>query len=119
MKSQPARVVALLAVAAALTLFAFVIATPALRHTQTGLTARVGVTLPLGDQTDDDDDDDSALLQQEEDDAFAQQQWDDEQAQQAQQQEIDNQVEEQQEADQQNAAAQAQFQLDEELASSP
>jgi hypothetical protein len=91
MKTQSARVVALLAVAAALTLFAFVIATPSLRHTQTGLTARAGVTLPL----------------------------DDEQAQQDEQQAIDNQVEEQQEADQQNAAAQAQMQLDEELASSP
>jgi hypothetical protein len=116
MKTQSARVVALLTVAAALTLFAFVIATPSPRHTQIGLTARAGL-LPLDDQTDDDDD---ALLQQEEDDAqFQQQQWDDEQAQQAQQQAIDNQVEEQQEADQQNAAAQAQFQLDEELASSP
>jgi hypothetical protein len=118
MKTQSARVVALLAVAAALTLFAFVIATPSLRDTQIGVTARAGVTLPLDDQTDDDDDD-SALLQQQEDDAFAQQQWDDEQSQQAQQQAIDNQVEEQQEADQQNAAAQAQMQLDEELASSP
>ncbi len=109
--------VALLAVAAALTLFAFVIATPSLRHTQIGLTAQTHGALPLDDQTDDDDD--SALLQQEEDEAQAQQQWDDEQAQQAEQQAIDDQVEEQQEADQQNAAAQAQMQLDEELASSP
>jgi hypothetical protein len=124
MKTQSARVLALLAVAAALTLFVFVIATPSLRHVQIGPTAQTRGALPLDDQTGDgdtatDDDDDSAMLQQEEDDAQAQQQWDDEQAQQAEQQAIDDQVEEQQEADEQNAAAQAQMQLDEELASSP
>jgi hypothetical protein len=66
------RVAALLAVAATLTLFAFVIA--AQQHVQIGLTAQAGDVQALDADTDDDDSDDLVEQQQEEDEQNQQQQ---------------------------------------------
>ncbi|MCU1699881.1 MAG: hypothetical protein JWR34_5944 [Mycobacterium sp.] len=121
------RVAALLAVAATLTLFAFVMATQPGQHVQSGLTASAGdvqlvddtgdAPVPDTDTTDSDDDDDTAALLEQEEDEQNQQQQDDEQAQQQEQQDLQNMIESEQEAEQQNEAAQQQVQLDEQLAS--
>jgi parvulin-like peptidyl-prolyl isomerase len=127
MQALSMRVAALFAVAATLTLFAFVIATPRQQDPQIGATASAGdVQLvddagdapdPATETTDSDDDDDTAALLQQEEDAQNQQQQDDEQAQQQEQQDLQNMIESEQEAEQQNEAAQQQAQLDEQLAS--
>jgi parvulin-like peptidyl-prolyl isomerase len=91
-------VAALLAVAATLTLFAFVIAAQPQQHVQIGLTAQAGDVQALDGDTDDDDSDDLVEQQQE-------------------QQDLQNMIESEQEAEQQNEAAQQQTQLDEQLAS--
>ena len=95
MTAQSTRVTALVAVAAALTLFAFVVASPPQRHAPIGLTAQAGGVQALDDPTDADDD---------------------EQAQLAQQQAEQDMIESEQQAEQQNEAAQQQMQLDEQLA---
>jgi hypothetical protein len=117
MKAQSTRVAALLTVAAALTAFAFVVASPPQRPAQIGLTAQAGDVQALDDSTDADAGDADALLQQEEEEEQGQQQSDDEQAQLAQQQAEQDMLQSEQEAEQQNEAAQQQMQLDEQLAS--
>lgn len=109
------RVAELLAVAATLTLFAFVVATPRQQDVQIGVTASAGDVQLVDDtgdapdtDTTDADDDDSAMLEQEEED---------EQNRQQEQQDLQNMLQSEQEAEQQNEAAQQQVQLDEQLAS--
>jgi parvulin-like peptidyl-prolyl isomerase len=124
MQALSMRVAALLAAAAALTLFAFVMATQPGQHVQSGLTASTGdvqlvddTGAPDTNTTDSDDDDSAAQLEQQEEDEQNQQQQDDEQAQQQEQQDLQNMIESEQQAEQQNEAAQQQVQLDEQLAS--
>jgi hypothetical protein len=115
MTAQTMRVAALLAVAATLTLFAFVVVTPRQQDVRIGVSASGDVQLVDSDSNDDDDT--AALLQQEEDEQNQQQQQDDEQAQQQEQQDLQNMIDSEQQAEQQNEAAQQQVQLDEQLAS--
>src|SRR5258707_10073507 len=110
MRALSMRVAALLAVAATLTLFVFVITTQPGQDIQIGLTTQAGGVQSLDDQTDgpdtdtdttdSDDDDSTALLQQEEEDEQNQQQQDDEQAQQQEQQDLQNMLQSEQLASQ-------------------
>jgi hypothetical protein len=83
------RAAALIAVAATLTLFAFVVVTPRQQDVRIGMIA--SGDMQVVDDTDSDDDDSAAQLAQEEDD---------EQAQQQVQQDLQNMIDSEQEAEQ-------------------
>ncbi|MGB8405871.1 MAG: hypothetical protein WCE30_17555 [Mycobacterium sp.] len=128
MQTWSIRVAALLAVAVAVTLIGFTVATKPMQQARVDVTAQAREMPPLDDPNlevdvdtdanEADDDDTAALLQQEEDDdSQRQQQEDDAQAQRALDQATQDMVEAQQQAEQQNEAAQQQMQLDEQLAS--